>query len=109
MIICAALKDTRTGQLFCGVRHSDIYEMLHNMTYKSKYIEGFVDNRNNFYNRHEAFMWTQQIGQLPETVLEYKKDHSENELYSEDLKKKKKHSMILLIWALVKYAVSPLL
>lgn len=22
MIICAALKDTRTGQLFCGVRHA---------------------------------------------------------------------------------------
>ena len=85
MIICAALKDTRTGQLFCGVRHSDIYEMLHNMIYKSKYIEGFVDNRNNFYNRQEAFMWAPQIGQLPETVLEYKKDHSENELYSEDL------------------------
>ena len=48
-------------------------------------VKGFVDNRNNFYNRHEAFMWAQQIGQLPETVLEYKKDHSENELYSEDL------------------------
>lgn len=37
------------------------------------------------YIKREAFMWAQQIGQLPETVLEYKKDHSENELYSEDL------------------------
>ena len=85
MIICAALKDRDTNAIFYGVRHADIYEMLHNLDYKIDAIEGFVDNRNNFYNRHEAFMWAQQIGQLPETVLEYKKEHMENELYSEDL------------------------
>lgn len=85
MIICSALKDRNTNVIFSGVRHADIYEMVHNLGYKIDAIEGFVDNRNNFYNRHEAFMWAQQIGQLPETVLEYKKDHSENELYSEDL------------------------
>ena len=85
MIICAALKDRNTNAIFSGVRHGDIYEMLYHLGYKIDAIEGFVDNRNNFYNRHEAFMLAQQIGQLPETVLEYKKDHSENELYSEDL------------------------
>ena len=85
MIICAALKDRDTNAIFSGVRHGDIYEMLYNLNYKIDAIEGFIDNRNNFYNRHEAFMLAQQIGQLPETVLEYKKDHSENELYSEDL------------------------
>ena len=85
MIICAALKDRDTNAIFYGVRHADIYEMLYNLDYKIDAIEGFVDNRNNFYNRHEAFMWAQQIGQLPETVLEYKKEHMENELYSEDL------------------------
>lgn len=85
MIICAALKDKDTNAVFSGVRHADIYEMLYHLDYKIDAIEGFVDNRNNFYNRHEAFMLAQQIGQLPETVLEYKKDHSENKLYSEDL------------------------
>lgn len=85
MIICSALKDRNTNAIFSGVRHADIYEMLHNLNYKIDAIEGFVDNRNNFYNRHEAFMWAQQIGQLSETVLEYKKEHMENELYSEDL------------------------
>ena len=85
MIICAALKDRNTNAIFPGVRHGDIYEMLYHLNYKIDAIEGFVDNRNNFYNRHEAFMWAQQIGQLPETVLEYKKDHRENKLYSEDL------------------------
>lgn len=85
MIICSALKDRDTNAIFSGVRHADIYEMLHNLDYKIDAIEGFVDNRNNFYDRHEAFMWAQQIGQLPETVFEYKNDRSENELYSEDL------------------------
>lgn len=85
MIICSALKDRDTNAIFSGVRHADIYEMLHNLDYKIDAIEGFVDNRNNFYNRHEAFMWAQQIGQLPEAVLEYKKEYMENELYSEDL------------------------
>ena len=85
MIICAALKDRNTNAIFPGVRHADIYEMLYNLNYKIDAIEGFVDNRNNFYNRHEAFMWAQQIGQLPGTVLEYKEEHMENELYSGDL------------------------
>lgn len=85
MIICSALKDRNTNVIFSGVRHADIYEMVHNLGYKIDAIEGFVDNRNNFYNRHEAFMWAQQIGQLPETVLEYKTEHMEKELYSEDL------------------------
>ena len=85
MIICAALKDRDTNAIFSGVRHADIYEMLHNLDYKIDAIEGFVDNRNNFYNRHEAFMWAQQIGQLPETVLDYKREHMANELYLEDL------------------------
>ena len=88
MIICAAIKDTSTGHVFYGTRHGDIYEIMHCFGYKAasdSLVEGFVDNRNNFYNRHEAFIWAQQIGQLPETVLEYKRDHSENELYSEDL------------------------
>lgn len=85
MLVCAAIKDKDTNAIFSGVRHADIYEMLYNLDYKIDAIEGFVDNRNNFYDRHEAFMWAQQIGQLPETVLEYKKEHMENELYSEDL------------------------
>lgn len=54
MIICSALKDKDTNAIFSGVRHADIYEMLYNLDYKIDAIEGFVDNRNNFYDRHEA-------------------------------------------------------
>lgn len=41
--------------------------------------------RNNFYDRHEAFIWAQQIGQLPDTVLYHKQQKGETELFSEDL------------------------
>lgn len=65
MIICAAIKDTSTGQVFYGPCHGDIYDMMRCFGYNAIsdfLVEGFVDNRNNFYNRHEAFMWAQQIG-----------------------------------------------
>lgn len=88
MIICAAIKDSRTGDIFCGVRHGDIYRQLHAVSYhipRDKAIEGFVDSRNNFYNRHEAFMWAQQIGQLSATTIQHKNEKGETDLYSEDL------------------------
>ena len=72
MIICAAIKDTRTGQLFCGVRHSDIYEMLYNLDYKIDAIEGFVDEENNFYDRIEAYDYVVEHHQLPKTVWQWK-------------------------------------
>lgn len=34
MIICAAIKDISTGQVFYGPRHGDIYEMMHCFGYK---------------------------------------------------------------------------
>lgn len=88
MIICAAIKDTRTGAVFGGIRHGDIYSAMHDAGITpphEKAIEGFLDMRNNFYDRHEAFMWAQQIGQLPDTVLYHKQQKGETELFSEDL------------------------
>lgn len=88
MIICSALKDRNTNAIFSGVRHPDIYEMLHNLDYKIdaiNAIEGFVDEANNFYDRREAYAYTLRYHQLPTTVVEYKEEHMENELYSEDL------------------------
>lgn len=55
----SALKDRDTNTIFSGIRHADIYEMLHNLDYKIDAIEGFVNNQNNFYNRHETFIWEQ--------------------------------------------------
>ena len=85
MIICAALKDKRNGRVFSGVHHSDIYEMLYDLTYKVDAIEGFVDEENKFYDRLEAYDYVVEHHQLPRTVLEWKIEKHERELYSEDL------------------------
>ena len=55
MIICAAIKDTRTGAVFGGIRHGDIYSAMHDAGItppRAAAIEGFLDMRNNFYDRH---------------------------------------------------------
>lgn len=88
MIICAAIKDKRNGNVFSGVSHGDIYMMLHDLyglRYKVDAIEGFVDEENNFYDRLEAYAYAVAHHQLPRTVLEWKNEKHERELYSEDL------------------------
>lgn len=88
MIICAAIKDTRTGAVFGGIRHGFIYSAMHDAGITpphEKAIEGFLDEKGNFYDRYEAFMLAQQIGQLPDTVLYHKQQNGETELFSEDL------------------------
>lgn len=85
MIVCAALKDKNTNKVFCGVRHSDIYEMLHNLSYYGDFIEGFVDNDGDFYSRKDAFYYALKHYQLSRTVIEWKEEKFERELYSEDL------------------------
>lgn len=85
MIICAAIKDKRNGRVFSGVRHNDIYEMLYNLDYKIDAIEGFLDEKNNFYNRYVACEIAMTNGQLSATTRQYKLDTGEKELFSEDL------------------------
>lgn len=88
MIICSALKDRDTNTIFSGVRHADIYEMLYNLGYKIdaiNAIEGFVDEANNFYDCREAYAYALRHHQLPATVVEWKEEKFERELYSEDL------------------------
>ena len=85
MIICSALKDKDTNAIFSGVRHADIYEMLHNLDYKIDAIEGFVDEENNFYDRFAAYDYALEHHQLPRTVVEWKEEKFERKLYSEDL------------------------
>lgn len=88
MIVCSAIKDMISGQVFCGVRHSDIYEIMNCFGYKSEpssCVEGFVDEENNFYDRREAYHYVLEHRQLPKTVVEWKEEKFERELYSEDL------------------------
>lgn len=48
MIICAAIKDTRTGAVFGGIRHGFIYSAMHDAGITpphEKAIEGFLDEK----------------------------------------------------------------
>ena len=87
MIICAAIKDTRTGAVFGGIRHGDIYSAMHDAGItppRAAAIEG-LDEKNNFYNRYEAYNIAMTNGQLSATTRQYKHDKGERELFSEDL------------------------
>ena len=88
MIICAALKDTRTGAVFGGIRHGDIYLAMYNAGIapsRDAAIQGFLDEKNNFYDRYEAYNIAMTNGQLSATTRQHKRDTGERELFSEDL------------------------
>lgn len=88
MIICAAIKDTRTSAVFGGIRHGFIYSAMYNAGITpphEKAIEGFLDEKGNFYNRYVACDIAMSNGQLSATTRQYKRDKGEKELFSEDL------------------------
>ena len=88
MIICAAIKDTRTSAVFGGIRHGNIYSAMHDagiIPPREAAIEGFLDEKNNFYNRHEAYNIAMTNGQLSATTRQHKHNTGEKELFSEDL------------------------
>ena len=88
MIICAAIKDTRTGAVFGGIRHGFIYSAMHDAGITPPHevaIEGFLDEKNNFYNRYEAYNIAMTNGQLSAPTRQHKRDTGERELFSEDL------------------------
>lgn len=88
MIVCAAIKDTRTGAVFGGIRHGDIYSAMHDAGITPPHeaaVEGFLDEKNNFFDRYEANKLAMINGQLSATTRQHKRDRGESELYSEDL------------------------
>ena len=88
MIICAAIKDTHTGAVFGGIRHGDIYSAMHDAGITpphEKALEGFLDEKNNFYDRIEAYDIAMTNSQLSATTRDYKMEKCERELFSEDL------------------------
>lgn len=88
MIICAAIKDTRTGAVFGGIRHGFIYSAMHDAGITpphEKAIEGFLDEKGHFYDRYEAYDIAMTNGQMSATARQYKLKKIERELFSEDL------------------------
>lgn len=88
MIICAAIKDTRTNVVFGGIRHGFIYSAMRDAGITSSHefaIEGFLDSNGEFYDRKEAFDIAMNNGQLSASTRQLKRERHETELYSEDL------------------------
>ena len=88
MILAAAIKfhieKTNKQVILCGHRHCNIFEQLQLLGFEPqkgyKEIEqGFIDDRNNFLTRREAYIHAIKCGQIEFSVI-----HS-GELYSEDL------------------------
>ena len=88
MIICAAIKDTRTGAVFGGIRHGFIYSAMRDAGITpphEKAIEGFLDEKGKFYDRYEAYDIAMVNGQMSATARQLKRERNEKELFSEDL------------------------
>ena len=96
MIICAAIKVEFTNQynlhetvIVYGLRHGDCFTTMEKMNLPPRKerveTQGFVDNRGIFYDRLEAYHAARAMNQLSATIIKYKEEHNENELYSEDL------------------------
>jgi len=90
MIICAAVKfhidETNQDVVIPCLRHHYAYEIIHDLGFKvyncHQIEEGFIDHKNNFLTREEAYTHAIQCGQLSATVRQY---INNNTLYSEDL------------------------
>ena len=88
IILCAALRIKNKGIIIPCVRHGDGFSMLHDLGLKigmNNVEQGFVNTKNEFFTRGEAFNIAMDNGQLSATTRAAKRDMGEKELYSEDL------------------------
>ena len=68
VIVCAAMRDTKTGKVICSVRH---WDELSRQRFNSQEEamdfddeQGFVDNKYQFLNRTEAWKVAEAAGQI---------------------------------------------
>lgn len=86
-IICAAIRDPKSGKVIKGFRHFDCH-MRHKIEYlKLKYEdfteEGFIDKYGEYKTREEALKIVKMSGQY--LILEGLGNPDSTELYSEGL------------------------
>jgi hypothetical protein len=68
VIVCAAMRDTKTGKVICSVRH---WDELSRQRFNSQEEamdfddeQGFVDNKYQFLTRTEAWQVAEAAGQI---------------------------------------------
>jgi hypothetical protein len=72
VIVCAAMRDTKTGKVICSVRH---WDELSRQRFNSQEEamdfddeQGFVDNKYQFLTRTEAWKVAEAAGQIKRRV-----------------------------------------
>lgn len=94
MIIASAMKvhveSTDSYVIMCGLRHSDIILQFKLLGFhpgkEYKIVEqGFIDHKNNFLNRVDAWNHALNCGQLAANIIEERDMKVEQQLFSEDL------------------------
>ena len=96
MILASAIKfhieETNEYVILCGSRHGDIFAQLEALGFEAhkgykEIAQGFIDHKNNFLTRKEAFEHAKQCGQLADKII-YDREHGGTgglNLISEDL------------------------
>ena len=78
MILASAVKFKieATGKevVLCGARHGDVFKQLHYLGFSARQgyeeiEEGFIDHKNNFLTRKEAFEHAKMCGQICEKII----------------------------------------
>lgn len=96
MILASAIKyyieDTGREVVLCGARHEYIFKQLELLGFEPrkwyKEIEqGFIDHKNNFLTREEAYEHAKMCGQISEKII-YERENGcigDRKMISEDL------------------------
>ena len=96
MILASAIKykieSTGEEVVLCGARHGDIFAQLKALGFKARqgYEEieqGFIDHKNNFLTRKEAYEHAKMCGQICEKIIYEREEKSAfgKNMISEDL------------------------
>lgn len=96
MILASAIKyyieETGKEVVLCGARHGDIFTQLETLGFEPRkgykeLAQGFIDHKNNFLTREEAYEHAKSCGQLCEKII-YDRENScvgGKKMISEDL------------------------
>lgn len=94
MILASAIKyyieATNSEVVLCGARHGDIFIQMKALGFEAKkgYKEieqGFIDHKNNFLTREEAYEHAKMCGQICEKIIYEREDIFGKKMISEDL------------------------
>jgi hypothetical protein len=96
MILAAAIKfhidKTDKDVVLCGARHGDVFMQLDLLGFRpregyTEIAQGFIDHKNNFLTREEAYEHAKMCGQLCEKIIYQREEKGlfGKEMISEDL------------------------